>query len=451
MNSPRTLEWRGIIGYGLGDMANGLVFSMGLLFLLPYYTDVAGIGAAAAGTLLMSVRIYDAAMDLAAGRVIDRRPASTRYGRFRPYLPCAGIPLLCLNVAVFSVPAGWSETERLIYAYVSFALLGTAYSFVSIPYGSLATVMTQSPRERSLLAAARTLMSTTAIVFLAFVLGPMLRGVRGEALQDRLSMLTVALAVAGTAFYGICFLSTREVLAREKRRPVWRDCLSTFRANRALHVLCLAALCGMGGAGSLSASAMYFARYVLGDAEYFLTFVLTTTPLGTLVAVSLAPMLVARCGKKTVFLSGMAVAALAHALLFVMPAAPLPVFACLALGSCGLTLAMVVMWALEGDTVEYGEWRSGPRLEGLNYSLFSLARKCGLALGGSIPAFLLANASYAPNLTTQNAGVLDAIRQSVALAPAIAFSAAFFVMLWYPLSDQKFMDMVREIEARRQT
>jgi glucuronide carrier protein len=447
--SAEALPWRGVVGYGLGDMANNLVFSLGLLFLLSYYTDVAGIGAAAAGTLLMVVRVYDAAMDLVVGRIVDRGPA-TRHGRFRPYLLWASVPLLLLNVAVFSVPSGWSATAKLVYAYVTYALLGTAYSFVNIPYGALAAAMTQAPRERARLAAARTLMSTGAAIFLAFALGPALRGARGEIPQDRLTLLTLALAVAGMAFYGVCFLSTRETVARPARPPAWRESGSTLAANRALQVLCLAALCALAGAGSLGASAMYFARYLLGDAKHFLNFVLATTPVGLLVSVLFGPALTGRFGKKAVFQLGMALAAAAHFLLYFLPVAPLaPVFACLAFGSAGLMLAMVTMWALQGDTVEYGEWRSGMRLEGLNYSLFALTRKCGLALGGSIPAFLLACTAYTPNLAAQQAEVLQAIRQGVALMPAIAFCAAFGVMFFYPLPDRRFLELVREIEARR--
>lgn len=110
------LKWTSITGYGLGEMANNFVFAMGLLFLLNYYTDVAGISAAAAGTLLLVVRIYDAIMDLVVGRIIDRTSASLRWGRFRPYLLWGALPLLLLNLAVFSVPAGWGGAEKLVYA-----------------------------------------------------------------------------------------------------------------------------------------------------------------------------------------------------------------------------------------------------------------------------------------------------------------------------------------------
>ena len=450
MTTPAALKWTGVIGYGLGDAANNFVFSMGLLFLLNYYTDVAGISAAAAGTMLVLVRIYDSALDMVAGRVIDRTRSSTRWGRFRPYLLWGSLPLLLINVAVFSVPAAWSESGKLAYAYVTYALLGTAYSFVNIAYGSLACVMTQAPRERSRLSAARTLMATAAIIFLAFVLGPALRDVHGAALQAQLTRFTLLLAAVGVLFHLICVNSTREVVERSIMQPEWKDSLATLRSNRPLQMLCLIALCVLIGVSSAGASAMYYARYVLGDAKHFLTIVLITTIFGMLVSVPAAPLLVGRMGKQKTFQIGMAAAAAAHlALLFVPTVSLICVFAALAVGSVGSMLAMSVMWALESDTVEYGEWRTGMRIEGMNYSAFSLTRKCGQALGGSIPAFLLAGSAYTPNLATQTPAVLGVITQGVALVPAIAFATAFLIMSFYPLSDRRFLELIQEIKTRR--
>lgn len=451
MTTTHPLKWTSIVGYGLGDMANNFAYSMGMLFLLNYYTDVAGISAAAAGTMLMVVRIYDAVMDVVAGRVIDRPRTAARWGRFRPYLLWGALPLLLLNVAVFSVPAGWNATEKLVYAYVTYALLGTAYSFVNIPYGALASVMTQEPRERSRLSAARTLMSTSAIVLLAFVLGPVLRSVHGAALQSRLTGFTLLLAGLGALLYFICFKTTREVVERNIQQPGWKASLATLRSNQPLQMLCLVALCVLVGVSCMGASSMYYARYVLGDAKHFLTIILITTIFGVLFAVPLAPLLVNRLGKKGTFLLGVAIAATAHLMLLFVPVVSLiTVFGTLALGSAGSMLAMVVMWALESDTVEYGEWRTGMRIEGMNYSLFSLTRKCGLALGGSIPAFLLAGNAYVPNLAVQSSAVLRVIQQGVALVPAIAFACAFLIMAFYPLSDRRFLELLQEIKTRRQ-
>ncbi|MFA9438369.1 glucuronide transporter [Uliginosibacterium sp. sgz301328] len=450
MHHASPLRWTALAGYGLGEMANNFVFSMGMLFLLHYYTDVAGIGAAAAGTLLLVVRIYDAFMDLVAGRIIDRGHLDARHGRFRPWLLWGGVPLLLLNVAVFSVPSTWSTEGRLIYAYVSYALLGTAYSFTNIPYGSLAGVMTQVPHERARLSATRTVMATSTMILLALVLAPALRGTHHDALQTTLTWLTLALAAIGCLFYVACFAGTREIVARTVARPPLRDSIGTVTRNRALQVLCVAALCTLIGASSSGASALYFTRYVLGDAGHFITFMLSTTLFGTVVSVLTGPSLAARFGKKSVFQGGMALAAISHGTLYFAPAIGVAAtFAWLAVGSAGLMLAMVVMWALEADTVEYGEWLTGMRLEGLNYSLYSLMRKCGLALGGSIPAFLLAGTAYAPNQAAQTPEVLNAIRMAITLMPAAAFALASIVMSFYPLSERRFVEMLAEIRSRR--
>lgn len=449
--TPKPLGWKPIVGYGLGDMANSLVFSMGMLFLLNYYTDVADISAAAAGTLLMAVRIYDAVMDIVVGRLIDRGGRPHRSGRFRPYLLWGAVPLLVLNVAVFAVPASWSDTGKLAYALVTYMLLGTAYSFVNIPYGSLASAMTQSPRERSMLGAARALMGTSAIILLAFVLGPGLRSLQGEALQTRLMHFTLGLAVIGVFCYAICFATTSEVVERDARHPTLKESVSTLLSNMPLQLLCIAGLLTLAGVSCMGASAIYFARYVLGDAKHFLGIILFTTACGMAVSIPLAPLLAARYGKTRTFQSGLAIAGAAHLYLFWIPASSwIAIYALLAIASTGTMLAMAIFWALESDSVEYGEWRTGRRLEGLNYSLFSLARKCGQALGGSIPAFLLAGSAYVPNMAIQHPAVLQTIRVGVTLAPATAFLAAFVVMLFYPLSDRRYLELIGEIRMRRQ-
>lgn len=448
MSNARPLTWTNVLGYGLGDVANNFAFAMGALFLLNYYTDVAGISAAAAGTMLAVVRIYDAVMDVVAGRVIDR--TSTRWGRFRPFLLWGAIPLMLLSVAVFAVPGSWSATEKLIYAYVTYALLGTAYYFVNIPYGSLATVMTQQPRERARIGASRTIMASMTFVFLALVLGPVVRKLSGAELQAQLTQFTLILATAGLVLYFICFKSTREVVKRDVESPALKDSVGTLFTNRPLMMLCVVALCVLIGYFALTASAMYYARYVLGDAKLFVTMIVIIALIGTLIAAPLVPMLVGRFGKKNAFLLGLGLGAAGFTSLFLTSAATIGmVYFSLGLGAVGVMMSMTVMWALEADTVEYGEWKTGIRIEGLTYSFFSFTRKCGQALGGSIPAFLLAGSGYIPNASTQSESALQSIQQGIALVPATAFALAFILMLFYPLTDKRHAELVKEIQDRR--
>jgi glucuronide carrier protein len=158
------------LGFAGGDVANNLTFSLASMFLLLYYTDVAGIAAGAAGTLLLVVRVWQAVTDIFAGQMVDK--TTTRWGRFRPYLLFGGPPLMLLSVALFSVPGGLSGGAALAYAYLSYALFGLVYSLVNIPFGSLASAMTQLPQERAKLASARTLGAAGAIIALSVVISP---------------------------------------------------------------------------------------------------------------------------------------------------------------------------------------------------------------------------------------------------------------------------------------
>lgn len=438
--SEGRLSRRSVFGYGLGDAGNNLVFATGLLFLLPYYTDVAGLGAAAAGAVILGVRLYDAVVELLIGHFIDRRTedsvvasgAGNYPGRFRPWLRWGALPLL-LNLAVFSVPGDWPQPARVAYAAISYALLGTAYALVNIPYGSLASVMTQQARERARLGASRTLASTLTFLAVAATLGPMLRAAPAGSVQTRLSLCLLAFACIGLLCFAACRAWTHELPLPRKPAPAWGDALATLRANRPLQVLSLATLCTLAGSAANSAAALYYARHVIGGADYFLPMMLATTLAGVLIAVPLTPTLAGLLGKRRCFQLGMTLASLAHvALYFLRTLSPWGAIAVLAAGAVGVSIGMASLWALEADTVEHGARRSGLRLEGLNYALFSLVRKIGLALGGALPAFLLAGSDYAAGMATQSEAVRALIRLSITLVPASAFVLALALMLRYP-------------------
>ena len=169
-----------VVGYGLGDFGCNLSFSLATSWLLFYYTDVAGFSAAAMGTMFFVVRLWDAVADVLAGRAVDS--VMTRWGKFRPFIMFGAVPLLLINVLTFYVPASFQRQNPadapltwgpgVMWAYATYAVLGLAYSMVNIPYGSMASAMTQSVTERAKLVAARAFGSAVGGVFLTFVIAP---------------------------------------------------------------------------------------------------------------------------------------------------------------------------------------------------------------------------------------------------------------------------------------
>ncbi|HCS3320695.1 TPA: MFS transporter, partial [Shigella flexneri] len=209
---------------------------------------------------------------------------------------------------------------------------------------------------------------------------------------------TIVLAIAGMVLYFICFKSTRENVVRIVAQPSLKISLQTLKRNRPLFMLCIGALCVLISTFAVSASSLFYVRYVLNDTGLFTVLVLVQNLVGTVASAPLVPGMVARIGKKNTFLIGALLGTCGYLLFFWVSVWSLPVaLVALAIASIGQGVTMTVMWALEADTVEYGEYLTGVRIEGLTYSLFSFTRKCGQAIGGSIPAFILGLSGYIAN------------------------------------------------------
>ncbi len=397
--------------------------------------------------MLLLVRVFDAFADVAAGRIVDS--VNTRWGKFRPFLLFGSAPLMVFSVLVFCVPTEWSHSGKVIYAYLTYMGLGLCYSIVNIPYGSLATAMTQQPQSRARLGAARGIAGSLTFVCLAFLIGPNITRAGPGEMASVYHFWTLVLAVTGMALYFLCFKSTSENVVRIVAQPSLKISLQTLKRNRPLLMLCAGALCVLISTFSVSASSLFYVRYVLNDTGLFSVMVLVQMLIGTVASAPLVPGMVKRMGKKNTFLLGAILGSCGYLLFFFMSIYSVPVaLAALAIASVGQGITMTVMWALEADTVEYGEYLTGVRIEGLTYSLFSFTRKCGQAIGGSIPAFILGLSGYIAN-QAQVPEVIMGIRMSISLVPCGFMLLAFIILWFYPLTDKKFKDIIQEIDKRK--
>ena len=434
-----------LVGYGAGDAANNLAFSMTSMFLLLYYTDVVGISAAAAGTLFLVVRVWDAFADVFAGRQIDR--TMTRWGKFRPFILFGSLPLLLLSMATFTVPGGLGGTGRLVYAYLTYAALGLAYSLVNIPYGSLASAMTQVPNERAKLASFRMAGTALTIIMLSFVVAPQIKNAAN--LQQSLTLTTGLFVVLGFGLYLLVFRTAKEDVVRDVAHVSLKQSLGTLKGNRPLLMLCLSAVAFLTGMFTLQTLQAYYARDVLGDANYFI--ILTVVSTGLMIAVApVVPRLARTLGKKWSYVAAGALAVVAAiGIALTPPSAPGLAIGFFALYGVGLAAVNTLMFALEADTVEYGEWRSGVRTEGTTYAMFSFTRKVGQAVGGAAAAYGLGVAGYVAKSHQQAPATLDGIRHLAGFVPAVFIALGVLVMVFYPLTEKLHARMVSDVAERR--
>ncbi|HEX2048567.1 MAG TPA: glycoside-pentoside-hexuronide (GPH):cation symporter [Acidimicrobiales bacterium] len=433
------------VGYASGDVANNLTFSMASLFLLIYYTDVAGISASAAGTLFLVVRVWGGITDLLAGRAVDE--TNTRWGRFRPYLVFASAPLLLLLVALFSIPGGLSDGAKVVWAYASYALFSLGYSFVNIPYGSLGAAITQDPDERAKLSTARIVAASLTILLIALVVSPQISGA-GD-LQRSLTVTTIVFAVIGMALYLLCFSTSRETVVRSAARISVRDTLGMMGHNRPLVILCASSLLFLTGLFSLQTVGVYYARDVLGNADLYIAMTIVQT-IGMIAAAAVVPKAVQALGKKRAYVLSGAVGAAAGVGVAVAPgSAPAVALVFFAVLGFGMGVINTLIFAFQADTVDYGEWRSSVRAEGSSYAMLSFTRKAGQGVGGAAAAYTIGAGGYVSGAATQTGDAVTSIRIAAGVIPAVVMLAAVGIMLAYPLTEKAFRLMVAETAQRR--
>lgn len=156
-------KWKKRIGYGVGDLGCNLVFSTMASYLMVFYTDVFGITAAAVGTMMLVTKFIDALTDTGMGMIVDR--THTKWGQGRPYFLFGAIPFAVFTMMTFFIP-DFGSTGKLVWAYVTYCLLCTAYTVVNIPLNTIVPRLTSDIHERDVLVSTRMVcaMIGTAIV-----------------------------------------------------------------------------------------------------------------------------------------------------------------------------------------------------------------------------------------------------------------------------------------------
>ncbi|WP_181010003.1 cytidylate kinase family protein [Ornithinimicrobium sufpigmenti] len=442
-----TLSSGQVVSYALGDVANNLTFLMTSMFLMVYMTDIAGLSAGVAGTIYGVTKIWAGVADLIAGQTVDR--FDTRWGRLRPWLLFGSTPLAIVFVLLFSVPAGLSPTLTVAWIFLLDALFQLAYSFVNIPYGSLSAAMTQDSVDRSKLSGARSIASALTGVLLSAVVAPQFNDTSGDNVRLQFTLTTAALGVLAVVLYLICFKNSKEVVPRSATKISFKRTLTMIRHNRPLIVLCLAAFFLLAAIFTMNAVGLYYARYVLGNAGYF-TFLALAQTVGTVLIASLVPGITTRYGKRNGYIGASMVIILAFVLVYFVPEGNLAIgilaWFLMGIGSGGTN---ALMFSMQADTVDYGEWKTRLRAEGGSYSILSFIRKCGQGIGGWAAAALIGAFGYVGQAETQTDSAIEGIRLATGVLPAGLAVLAMIIMFWYNLDGDEHRRIVRDLNSRR--
>lgn len=433
-----------IFGYSLGDLGINLNFQMVGFYLAYFYTDVFGISPAHVAGLFLVARVWDAVNDPLMGYIADH--TQSRWGRFRPYLLFMAIPLNLVLLACFVTP-DLSDSAKVVYAYATYLLHGMVFTTVTLPYSSLAAVMTQDQQERAVIASFR--MFFAVIVGLS-IIAVGVRPVVDLFATEQLGFTVVAaiLAVLSTLLIWYSFRVTEErvEVPTEKYHP--RDVLRMIIKNDALLVLAVAMILNTGVWVIGNAVAMYFFKYILRDTALQPYFFLVMIPFNFL-GVMLAPRLTKLLGKRQTFMWGsLIVAVFAIGRYFVPDTMIWLIFGISALGTVGQMICSVAQWGMVPDTVEYGHWKTGFRSEGIPIAFFSFSQKVGMALAGALAAWVMSLTGYIAN-TELTPLAEEGIRWLFNIVPGLCSILCLVSLLFYKLTHDRYEQILRDLDQRQ--
>ena len=434
------------IGYSLGDTAANFIFQTMIIFQLAFYTDTFGISAAAAGTLFLVVRVWDAIFDPIMGVVADR--TNTRWGKFRPWVLWTAVPFGIMGFLTFYTP-DLSTQGKLVYAYVTYIVLMMVYSANNLPYSALSGVMTGDVAERTSLSQYRFIFAMRAQLAIQGLALPMVayfgQGNDARGYQWTMGIFS-ALAIV---FFFITFATTRErILPAPDQKSSIRQDFADLGKNgpwMAMFVLTVILFITLALRGGI---VLYYFKYFVGREDLFSTFNVLGTA-ATIVGVILSKPLALRMGKRALFIWGLAGTAVFTAVFAFIPRDAVAVMIGAEMARqlvYGFTIPL--LWAMMADVADYSEWKNHRRATAIVFSAIVFGLKAGLGFGGAIGAWILASYGYVPNVA-QSATALEGIRLSMSIFPAIAFALCAVCLFFYRIDQKSEIQIAADLAERR--
>ena len=419
------------VSYGFGDVASNFVWGMVNSYLLFFYTDVFGITAAAVGTLFLITRIFDAVNDPLMGIVVDK--TNSKHGKARPYLLYVAIPFGILSVITFITP-DFSDMGKLIYAYITYGLLGIVYTMINIPYGALMPMMTRDSKEKGELNSYRAIGRSVGAIAVATLTLPLVNYL-GEGNQQLGFPIVMAIySVIGIIFFWLTFKYCQEQVRPEtkvKKSTNTKKSLAQMFKNKYWVLTSMNSFLWFIRMGIMNGALIYYVNYVLEQPNmvpFYLMLLNGANLLGGFFALSILRKYSSRNSSLLMY----AIALVLLISLLLLEGQSIILFAVVFfIANVMIGYGDPANLTMLGDTIDYQEWKFGERPEGLLVSSYSFSTKFGVALGSSFLAYALGWAGYDPvNITEQ---VKSMIRLLMFGLPIIITALQVLVLCFYKL------------------
>jgi sugar (glycoside-pentoside-hexuronide) transporter len=436
----------GRFSYAASEVGGQLIFCVISFYLLKFYTDVYGISAAAAGSILLFARLIDAVDAPVWGIVFDK--THSRWGKSRPWFLWLSAPFALFGVLTFVTPH-LGASAKIAYAAGTYVICSILYTGINTPVTSILSALSPDSQERITLTSFRMfgskfgvlIVNLTVLKFVAYL---------GHGDDRKGFMLAMPVYALGSLLlYLFAFRNLREVVREERKRMSIRDSVRALKGNGPWWIIFVSSLFFWVAFISRISMAPYFFQYLLHRPD--LTPIANSLDFVSLVTILFLPFFCRTTSKRNVWALALTGSVLAQVFVFGgVRAGSVPlVMAGWVAGFLASGVAMAMPFSLLSDSVDYGEWKSGVRAAGLLTAIgAAFCLKAGSGLGGALPALILDRFKYVPNVQ-QTAHALLGIELSFVWLPALGYALAVVPVLFYHRYERCEASVREELSQRR--
>jgi len=436
--------------YMFGDAGGSFVNIYVDAYFLVFCTYVLGISAWFMGTLFLFARIWDAINDPLIGSIPDRYKIGKSGERFKPYIKLFMIPLAVSGILCFTDVSAFPDIWKHVWVCVAYVAYGMCYTAASMPYGSLATVITSDPVENAKLSRVRSF--GAAIVSILLAVAPrFLYDSDTNPVKEAFFIIAVIFGMGCILSYTILLRGSVERIQYDVKKKEYKysQILKNCMKNRPLVGTMIAAVGFLFyGTGFIQVASYMFKEYYHNTK--MISFVTLTSLILMVFIFPFIPKMVRRFGKVRSVLYPSLAGIVISALLMIIPVANPMVYLILnAVAVIGPMCYTLNCWAIVADCIEYHEYKFGQRANGSIYSIYTFARKVGSALASAFASYSLALIGYVSGIESQTEEVAKRIRYLVTAVPFLACIAiAIGLGVVYNLKKEDSIRIHEELEKR---
>lgn len=438
-------------------------------YLSLFFVKIFGIPAEIVGTMMLVLGLWDTINDPLMGSIIDR--TRTRYGKLRPYLFIVPIPLGLATIMLFAGPEILGEkaelTSKVIYMFMTYFLWELFYTLGDVPFWGMSAAISPSPSDRTrVISSARFvsgILGGISTPILTVLMDLSNNGTIPLSLSQVFLLMAIIAGTFGMGLFSLAGFCTKERVVQTIKEPSVLDGFKALTRNKPLLLIVignvLAAISGIGG---------FFQAYYYSEVVQMNSLTIIISLPGTILGF-ITYLLIPKVKQKfdnrqIIFLNGF-VRLVVGVIVFlvgvkcftnlwvVVPLLMIQNF----LFSFFNTINMVIPTEMIGDTIDYMEWKTGERNEGVSFSVLTFVGKLTGSISGTIGNWLLPviGLTFIPISATETMTVKaydytdTLIWGMFTLAPAILGLLPLIPYIWYDLTGDKLKKVREDMAERR--